>query len=64
MKVISNQLPPHAVERWQMRKGVALMMELLHTKYDQCIPFEQACRNSGDSLLFETMTDLFWGVGH
>ena len=64
MKAISNKLPPCAVERWQMRREVALMMKLLHTKYDQCIPFQQACRNSGDSPLFKTMTALFWGVEH
>ena len=39
------------------------MLELIELKYDQVQAFKNACHESGQSLLLETTTDIFWGVG-
>ena len=39
------------------------MVELIELKYDQVQAFKNACHESGQSLLLETTTDIFWGVG-
>ena len=39
------------------------MLELVELKYDQVQAFKNECHESGQSLLLETTTDIFWGVG-
>ena len=39
------------------------MLELIKLKYDQVQAFKNACHESGQSLLLETTTDIFWDVG-
>ena len=39
------------------------MLELIKLKYDQVQAFKNPCHESGQSLLLETTTDIFWGVG-
>ena len=64
IKKCSNNLLPQAVECWQHKRGLNLMMELLDLKYDQVEEFCNACNHSQDALLFETTTDMFWGAGY
>ena len=59
----SNIVPLPMVEQWRTRRGVTLMLELIELKYDQVQAFKNACHESGQSLLLETTTDKFWGIG-
>ena len=39
------------------------MLELIELTYDQVQAFKNAYHESGQSLLLETTTYIFWGVG-
>ena len=45
IKKCSNNLLSQAVECWQHKKGLKLMMELLDLKYDQVEEFHNACHH-------------------
>ena len=40
------------------------MLVLIELKYNDVQAFKIACHESGQSLLLETTTDIFWGVGY
>ena len=64
IKKLSNNLPAEAVKRWHERCGIYLMMELLNLKYEQVPEFQDECNSLQNTLLFESTTDTFWGIGY
>ena len=40
------------------------MMELLNLKYEQVPEFQDECNSLQNTLLFESTTDTFWGIGY
>lgn len=61
--IARDEIPKLHSEKWNQEKADDVMKEILDAKFDQVADFREALLGTGDAILAEATSDIYWACG-